>query len=723
MRFHGIYQHDVRDCGVACLATICEYYGLKVPLSYIRDLEKVNMNGSSIYGICEAAKILGLDAEAYQGSIQELLEEVNDTKEICTPFIVHTVKDGLFHFVVVKKINSHFVWIFDPDKGNLKMKIESFTEIWTGYIISFQITSQFRNGNLKKGTYERYVSLLRNHKKEFIWLFLLSLLITGITVMCTLIFQHIVDHFMVHSNTELMRMVNVVFAIIIVLYIIRLGIYIIRGIVGARISRDIEKKLLDDFLGDLLKVSVNYYDSRTNGEVLERLNDIEHIKETLCSTVLNLTLDLVTALVSGIIIFIKSPVLFVITCVIMLVYIIEVLCFKKVFYSSNRAIAQNHGDMLAMFKETIDGFTTIRTFAAEKFIEQEDGKKIKKLVHSNYKNEKILLLNVGISLSIESIGIIVLFWCGFFFVLKENITIGGLLVVILLAQNMISPTRDIIEAQNKIHKFMVSIERLNDICYSSKNVSVKNRKNMERSDDYQIKVENLSFAYGYSENALKNINMRIRKGRKIAFIGKSGSGKTTLVNLFMGMRYPDTGKIYIDGEDIQSITPDVLHRKVAYVQQDIFLFSKSILDNLCMGRNEITDEQLEKIIHDCQLEEIIHRKEDGLYTVLSENAHNLSAGEKQRIGIARALLQRPEIIIFDEVTSNLDVITEKEIVDMIYKNCKDITCIFVAHRLQTIHECDEIYVFDGGEIVESGTTQELIAKENVYFQMLKNVER
>ena len=134
--------------------------------------------------------------------------------------------------------------------------------------------------------------------------------------MCTLIFQHIVDHFMVHSNTELMRMVNVVFAIIIVLYIIRLGVYIIRGIVGARISRDIEKKLLDDFLGDLLKVSVNYYDSMTNGEVLERLNDIEHIKETLCSTVLNLTLDLVAAVVSGIIIFIKSPVLFVITCVI-----------------------------------------------------------------------------------------------------------------------------------------------------------------------------------------------------------------------------------------------------------------------------------------------------------------------------------------------------------------------------------------------------------------------
>ena len=221
------------------------------------------------------------------------------------------------------------------------------------------------------------------------------------------------------------------------------------------------------------------------------------------------------------------------------------------------------------------------------------------------------------------------------------------------------------------------------------------------------------FSYGYSDETLKNINIKVKKGSKVAFVGKSGSGKTTLVNLLLGLRKTEEGEILICGEDINKIDSNSLHKKIAYVPQDIFLFSKTILDNLLLGRNEISEEQLEKIIYDCQLEEIINKKEDGLYTVLSENAHNLSAGERQRIGIARALLQKPDIIIFDEVTSNLDVITEKGIIDMIYRNCQDITCIFIAHRLHTIRKCDEVFVFDTGEIVEVGSANSLIRELEV----------
>lgn len=144
MRFRGVYQHDTRDCGVACLATICNFYGLNVPLSYIRELEKVNMNGSSIYGICKAAEILGMAADAYQGEIEELLSNVNETKEIAVPFIVHTIKDDLYHFMVVKKISTKSVWLFDPDEGNRKIKLDEFAKIWTGYFIAFQLTPLFK---------------------------------------------------------------------------------------------------------------------------------------------------------------------------------------------------------------------------------------------------------------------------------------------------------------------------------------------------------------------------------------------------------------------------------------------------------------------------------------------------------------------------------------------------------------------------------------------------
>ena len=221
MRFRGVYQHDTRDCGVACLATICNFYGLNVPLSYIRELEKVNMNGSSIYGICKAAEVLGITADAYQGEIEELLSNVNETKEIAVPFIVHTIKDDLYHFMVVKKISTKSVWLFDPDEGNRKIKLDEFAKIWTGYFIAFQLTPLFKKENLKKGAYQNYSLLFKKYRKEFFTILGTSLLIAGITIVSTLIFQHIIDHFMMHPNYEFMREVNTIFAIIIGLYILR----------------------------------------------------------------------------------------------------------------------------------------------------------------------------------------------------------------------------------------------------------------------------------------------------------------------------------------------------------------------------------------------------------------------------------------------------------------------------------------------------------------------
>lgn len=719
MKFHGIYQHDIRDCGAACLATICDFYGLKVPICLIRELEKVDMNGSSIYGICEAADILGLASEAYKGDIKELLCMVNEKKEISGPFIVHTIQGELYHFVVVKKLNSKFIWLFDPDKGNMKMRLEVFDKMWTGYLISFSITDKFKKGNLKKGVYRNYFFAIIEYRKKFLGILGCSLLVSGITVASALVFQHIVDHFVVHPNFELLEEVNTVFCGVIGLYILRFGFFALRGIIGARLSRDMGKDLIDSFLENLLKVPLTYFDSRKNGEILERLNDIEHVKETLCITVISIILDLITAVTSGVIIYTKGSQLFIVTCLIVVVYIVEVLCFNKFFYKINREIAQNHGAILAAFKEIIDGLATIKTFAAEEFVRKENKTITKRLINANYKNEKIIFLNLGISLSIESIASIILFWYGFFLVTKGNITIGGLLVVILLSQNMLIPIRSLIETQDKIQRFIVSIERLNDLAYETKDVNIEKSKVLNFND---IEIKNLFFSYGYSDETLKDINMSIKRGSKVAFVGKSGSGKTTLVNLLLGLRKIEIGEILIGDKDISSIDSNVLHKKISYVSQDVFLFSKTILDNLLLGRKGVSDECLEKIIRDCQLEEIISKKEDGLYTVLSENAYNLSAGERQRLGIARALLQKPDVIIFDEVTSNLDAVTENEVVDMIYRNCQDITCIFIAHRLHTIQRCDEIFVFDEGEIVESGTLKELLAKPNGYYKSLSNTD-
>ena len=678
MRFHGVYQHDTRDCGAACLATICEFYGLKIPLSYVRILEKVDINGSSIYGICEAAKQLGMHAEAYNGDLKELFHAITETQEIRVPFIVHTIKEDIYHFIVVKKVCAKHVWIFDPAKGNKKISIKEFDELWTGYLITLSPTPKFKKENLKKGTYHFCISILKHCQKALTGVFFLSLLITGITIGSAIVFQHIIDHFVVHSDFEILQEVHRVFGILISLYIIRLGIYFLRGLLISQLSRNMENELIKSFMDGILKVPITYFDSRKNGEVLERLQDIKSIKEALSVTFINIILDILVAFFSGVIILTQSKSLFSITIVIIFIYIVEVLCFKKALYGINREIAENEGAMLSVFKETIDGFKTIKTFSAESYIKNENNKKISNLINSNYQNKKIVIANEGISLSLESAGILVLFWYGSLLVLNNTITAGGLLVIILLAQNMLFPIRNLTEMQDKIQRFIVSVNRLNEIFAEMKDTSGQISEISVLNNDLNIK--DISFSYGYSDNTLKNISIKIHEKTKVAFIGKSGSGKTTLANLITGLRDVEKGEILIGSKNINTFSSNALHRKVSYVPQDIFLFSKSILDNLLLGRADISEEQLINIIHDCQLENIISKKEGGLQAILSENANNLSAGEKQRLGIARALLGNPDIIIFDEVTSNLDMLSEKHIIDMISNSCKNTTCIFTAIR-------------------------------------------
>lgn len=706
MHLKGIYQHDSRDCGVACLATICGFYGLKVPLSVIRRLEKTDMNGSSIYGICEASKKLGINAEAYKGDIQELILEINDGKEIKLPVIAHMMVEEMYHFVVIKKLSEKYVWIFDPDKGNMKLQIEQFVTTWTGNIICFEPTKSFKKNNLKKGMYTKIFLKMKRYWKELLTIFVSSLVVTGVTVITAFLFQHIIDHFMIHTDYKVLEKITITCWGIVGLYIVRLGLYVFRGIVGARLSKKVERELLDELLENLLNVSMEYFDSRKNGEVLERLNDVECIKENLCSTIINITLELITAVVSGILICTKSGLMFKAIVLIIVVYTLEMMLITKMFYNINRKISQNHANMLSIFKETIDGLSAIRVFSIEKFIKKENSKKIEKLINANYENERLLYLNIGISMTIESIGTLFLCWCGFSLVIKNSMTIGNLLLIILLAQNILSLVRNFAEMQEKIQRFIVSIERLGDIDYKTKINSRTKEAKIQKSEN-AIEIQNVSFSYGYNDEILRNININIKKGSKIAFVGKSGSGKTTLVNLIMRLRDVEKGKILVNGENINDIEIEILHKKIAYIQQDTFLFSKTILDNLLLGRDDISDEKLKTIIRECKLEEIIEKKEEGIYTFLSENANNLSTGEKQRIGIARALLQNPEIIIFDEITSSLDANTEKEIMDMIYDKCKDITCVFIAHRMNTIKKCDEIFVFEDGRIKASGNTEEI----------------
>jgi ATP-binding cassette subfamily B protein len=216
--------------------------------------------------------------------------------------------------------------------------------------------------------------------------------------------------------------------------------------------------------------------------------------------------------------------------------------------------------------------------------------------------------------------------------------------------------------------------------------------------------------------------MKLKKGSKTAIIGESGSGKTTITKLLMRFYEPEKGSININGINIGNYSLSSLRGKIAYVSQDTFFFSDNIYENLRMGKEDISDEEIVKMCKYCYADEFIEKLPFGYYTVLEENASNLSNGQKQRLAIARALLKKPDILILDEATSNLDSLTEHSISKTINEISSNITCIIIAHRLYTIKNSDYIYVLKNGKIAEEGTHNMLMEQEGLYSAFWKENE-
>lgn len=257
---------------------------------------------------------------------------------------------------------------------------------------------------------------------------------------------------------------------------------------------------------------------------------------------------------------------------------------------------------------------------------------------------------------------------------------------------------------------MVAAERLGEILdLEIENGEEESRKMEPKHLEGEISYKNVTFKYGQRQNVLEEINLEIKPGERIALVGESGSGKTTLAKLLLNLYPLEEGEILIDNNNILDIKKEVLRTKIAYVPQETFLFSGTIMENLALGLERISMEEIVEASKMAKAHDFINELPLRYETLLDENGANLSGGQRQRLAIARAILKKPNILILDEATSNLDSITEAAIESTIRQLSRSMSTIIIAHRLSTIKLCDRIYVLDKGRIVETGTHKELVS--------------
>lgn len=723
MRYYCVKQHDITDCGAACLATICKQNDYKIGITRIREVAGTDKQGTNVYGIIKAAEILGFSAKGVKGDKEAFFSEFP------LPCIAHVIMDGnLLHYVVIHKITKKQVVIADPGAGIVKLTPEEFfgdvhnegkppKYQWSGVLILLVKSESFQTGDETKGLFQRFIHLLLPQKKLIIHIFIASLIYTILGILAAFYFKVLVDDILPDS---LMKTLTTLSIGIIVLNIFKVILNAFRTHLLLYLSQKLDIALLLGYYRHVLELPMNFFGTRKVGEIVSRFNDASKVRDAISGATLTIMIDTLMAVAGAVILYLQNVQMFGITVIMVVLYLIIVLAFNKWYEQLNRKQMEDNSQLTSYLVESLNGIQTVKAYNAERKANRETEIKFVKLLKSIFDLSWVSNLQSSLKIFVELVGGVVILWVGSVCVIKGQITIGQLITFNSLLVYFLDPVKNLINLQPQMQTAVVAADRLGEILDLEAEKGENERKKLcPDSLSGDIVFKDISFRYGTRQLVLEDINLTIKKGQKVAFVGESGSGKTTLSKLLLHLYKAESGNILINDNNIEDIQIEKLREKIAYISQETFLLSGSILDNLSLGLDYETMDDVIEATKSAQAHDFINELPLRYETRLEENGANLSGGQRQRLSIARAMLKKPDILIMDEATSNLDAITEKQLDKTISEYSENMTTIFIAHRLSTIKNCDQIFVMDKGRIIERGTHEELKRLGGKYSMLAK----
>ena len=714
-------QFDQMDCGPSCIRMVASAYGKDYPLSYLRSLSHLTREGVSIAGIRDALQQIGLRSATFEMTFEQL-------REHCPlPAILHWEQN---HFVVLYDVRRSRVtgkwkyYVANPAYGKHTFDEEGMARYWLngtkGVVIAIEPTEQFD----KIPEVKQKHSLLRFARK-YVWPFKLEMSQSAVGMLLGILLS-LVTPFLTQTMVDDgigLRNMSVILSIMVAQMFIFLGSFsmnLISSWVSLYMSTRINIHILSDYLTKLLRLPMTFFETKSVGDYQQRLGDHARLQGFVTYGTLQTFFSIVSVPFYLVIIGWYSPVILGAYLLLTALSTMWMAYFfrrrKALDYEQFKVSSENQNKQF----ELLQGITDIKLNAYETYKLNE----WRELQERQYRmSQKVLRLGqvqeTGFALIGQLRNIFITCWIAVE-VVNGNLTLGMMMSISAIIGQVNGPLSQLIGFLQQLQDARISLERSEEVhlCHDEDNES---QQQVPADHPLDIEVCDLSFSYTGSvgKPALSHISLKIPAGSMTAIVGESGSGKTTLMKLLLKFYQPTSGHILLGGRDLQQYAAHSVRHASGIVMQDNFLFSDTVLRNICLGEAE-NAEKLAEATHVACLDDYLSRQPLGLRTKVGSEGMGVSGGEKQRIMIARAVYKNPQYLMLDEATSSLDAENERRITEAIDGRFKGRTRIVIAHRLSTVKNADQIVVLRHGQVVEVGTHAQLIAHKGYYYELIKN---
>ena len=725
--FPHYIQLDAMDCGPTCLRMIAKFYGKSYSLQTLRSRSFITREGVSMLGISDAAESIGFRTSGLRITFKQLVEDVP------LPCILHWSQK---HFVVCydirKKKDGYRIAIADPANQLVTYKEDEFKKCWIttkadgeekGTALALEPSPDFYKQDDEKHTTEHnlafFLKYLTPYKKQLIQLVLGMLTISVLQLIFPFLTQSLVD-IGIHSGN--LSFITLILISQLVVSVSQISVGFIRSWIMLHMNARINIALISDFLTKLMKLPLHYFDTKMIGDIMQRIGDHRRIETFLTGSSISTLFSFVNFFIFAFVLAYYDLVILAIFFIGNALYVCWILFFMRYRRELDiRRFAQAAGEQSSL----------IQLVTAMQEIKLNNCEKQKRWQWERIQVKLFKISIQGLALGqIQQIGSIffnqttniIISFIAAKAVVEGEMTLGMMMSMTYIIGQLSGPVSSFIGFAQQLQDAKISLERLNEVHGKKDEEQDIETKLMILPEKQDIKIENLSFSYDGADRdyILKDLNLEIPARIVTAIVGASGSGKTTLIKLIHGFYAPNKGKIKIGEIPLENINPHLWRSHTGSVMQDGFIFSESIAQNIAIGEEQIDIEKLRHAVTVANIRDFIDSLPLGYNTKIGMEGNGISQGQRQRILIARAVYKNPEFLFFDEATNALDANNEKEIMEHLHGFYKGKTVVVVAHRLSTVRDADKIVVLDKGQVTEEGTHQELIAKQGLYYQLVKN---